>query len=60
MTGGVALSVRERERESARESGPHGLVLLGEQGRRRGSRPALPILFFFFKNVNSGGFSLFQ
>jgi hypothetical protein len=28
--------------------------------RRRGSWPVLPILFFFFKNVNSGSFVYFN
>jgi hypothetical protein len=70
--GGVLVS--ERERVSARgravllftRPSMSERALLGhaccwaEQGRRRGSRPALPILFFFFKNVNSASFCLFQ
>jgi hypothetical protein len=31
-----------------------------ERPEKSGSRPELPVLFFFFKNVNSSSFCLFQ
>jgi hypothetical protein len=74
MTGGTALSERERERERARKQAGLAVLLgrasrpreekeralLGRAGREEEKRPELQFLFFFFKNMNSDSFCLFQ
>jgi hypothetical protein len=61
MTGGTALSARERARARARARAREWAArLLGRAEGGEEKRPEVKFLFFFFKNVNSARFCLFQ
>jgi hypothetical protein len=60
------LAGPDRERQAEGKGEEHGRAWAArasgwaEQPEKSGSRPELPVLFFFFKNVNSSSFCLFQ